>query len=109
MNVQKLIWGLEELADQELQKKLWAGKSDGEVSSFTEAICVTFDDSGLGNMIDSNKNSEITPEEFIIKAKRLDAIQKRIPDSLTPDDVIKHPLMNEVRALAADLLSILRK
>lgn len=62
MNIQKLVWGLEELADRELQERLWTGGIDGEMSSFVEAAISMLDDSGLSRIIDLNRPSDEMPK-----------------------------------------------
>jgi hypothetical protein len=109
MNTQKLIWGLEELSDRELQERLWTGKLDGEMSSFVEAISCTFDDSGLSRILDTGQPTEKISPEIKEKASRLDSLIRRIPQSAAPMDIIEHPLMEDVRALSAELLRLVKK
>lgn len=109
MNIQNLIWGLEELSDRDLQEKLWTGKVDGEMSSFVEAISSTFDDSGLGRILDSDQPTDQISPEVKEKATRLDRLIKRVPQSAAPLDVIQHPVMDDVRVLAAELLALVRE
>jgi hypothetical protein len=50
MNYEVLKWGLEDLSDREAHELIWLGNSATEVSSFEEAVCQTFDDSGLSDV-----------------------------------------------------------
>jgi len=50
LQIQTLVWGLEELADIEDQERVWTGKAPGEMSSFAEALTTTFDSSGLDHV-----------------------------------------------------------
>jgi hypothetical protein len=109
MNIQKLIWGLEELSDRELQEELWTGKIDGEMSSFVEAISSVFDDSGLSVLIDSNKSTEEMSSDARTKAIELDRLVKKIPQDASPLTIIQHPLMHDVRTLAAELIALIRE
>lgn len=109
MNVNNLIWGLEELSDKELQEKLWLGKSEGEMSSFVEAISSTFDDSGLGKILDSKGSQDEVSVELREKALQLGRLIRRVPQSAAPLDTINHPEMNAVRDLAGEMLALLKK
>lgn len=99
MNTDSLIWGLEELSDRELQQRLWTGEVDGEISSFTEAICSTFDDSGLGLILDSGQPTDQISAEAMLKAVQLDYVIKKIPQSVASLDIICHAAMEDVRTL----------
>jgi hypothetical protein len=108
MNTEILLWGLEELSDKNFQERVWLGKSVGEMSSFDEAVCATFDDSGLGILLDSDRRrTEIPPDqrELAIKLSRL---VKKIPRGRSPSEVIDHPAMQSVRETAKELLMILK-
>jgi hypothetical protein len=109
MNIQNLIWGLEELSDRDLQEKLWTGKMDGEMSSFVEAICSTFNDSGLASILDSERSIDQISSEIKEKALQLNRSIKRVPQSATTSEIIEHPAMNDVRVLAAELLALVNK
>ena len=58
-NIQRIIWGLEELSDQSEQERLWAGIGNdrNEMSSLDEAVCRMFDDTGLSRLLE--KGGEI--------------------------------------------------
>ena len=46
---------LEELSSQEQQLILWTGRGGGKkISSFVEASCSLFDDSGLGDLLQND-------------------------------------------------------
>lgn len=108
MNIEHLLWGLEELSDREYQERVWAGKEDGEMSSFVEAYCRTFDDSGLGHALAFNAPTDQLSPEAKEKAVRLDQLLRRIPQSAAPSDIIAHPTMTDVRDLAAELLALMK-
>ena len=73
LNMEGIIWGLEELSDRSEQERLWAGVgNDGsEISSFVEAVCCTFNDTGLSNLIEKGSASERIPPAqiapFVVK------------------------------------------
>jgi hypothetical protein len=108
MNMQNLIWGLEELSDLEFQKRVWTGRSDGEMSTFEEAICATFDDSGLGIALDSERKRAELPSALCDVAMKLDSLVKKVPRGLSPMETISHPKMSDVREVAKKMLMILR-
>ncbi|HKY17981.1 MAG TPA: hypothetical protein VJL82_03545 [Rhizomicrobium sp.] len=109
MNVRNLIWGLEELSDKALQEKLWTGTVEGEMSSFVEAICSVFDDSGLSRVLDSSDPMDEISPEIRERAIRLGRLIKQVPQSATPLEIIQCSVMDEVRTLAGELLTLVRK
>ena len=109
MNVEMVCWGLEELSDRALQEKLWLGKCEGEMSTFDEAICTTFDDSGFGDALDSPANKFGLSEVLREKANRLRALIHKIPHTLDDKDIIIHPQMDSVRSAASELLRLIRQ
>lgn len=109
MNIQTLIWGLEELSDRDRQEKVWTGKAVGEMSSFVEAICSTFDDSGLARVLDAKRPIDTLSPEIEEKARQLDRVIRGIPQSGPPLEIIEHPAMNDVRVLAAELLALVKE
>jgi len=110
VNVQGVIWGLEELANKAEQERLWLsdGKDGREVSSFDEAFCCTFDDTGLSSLLDKGEVSERIPPAQIESLKHLSVLLKSIPSHLGPRDEIDHPVMIEIRKLAAEIMANLR-
>jgi hypothetical protein len=110
MNTQNLIWGLEELSDREMQMRTWAniGNTEGEMSSFEEAICTVFDAATLGGVLDSERKRAETSPELLEIAVKLNRLVKKVPQSLAPLDIINHPSMEEVRATAEEMLRMLK-
>jgi hypothetical protein len=108
MNKQYLIWGLEELSDRDFQEHVWLGKSENEMSSFVEAVCHTFDDSGLADSLDSERKSALMEPGVRNSALQLAQLIKKIPQSLPQDEIINHPAMQEVRLKAGEILLILK-
>jgi hypothetical protein len=49
----RIIECLKELADESFQRRVWLASSGPEVSSFDEAVCGLFDDSGLGRSLET--------------------------------------------------------
>ncbi len=108
MNMQNVIWGLEELSDRDYQERVWLGNSPGEMSTFEEAVCQTFNDSGFGAVLDSErKRAELSPvlRELGMKLRRL---LKKVPYDLSPLEEINHPAMKDVRETAKEMLVVLK-
>ena len=110
LNMEGILRGLEELSNQSEQKRLWAGiGNDGEeISSFAEAVCWTFDDSGLSMLLERGGISERIPPAQIENLRQLSLLCKSIPSQLSPEEEISHPIMAEVRLGAAKILANLR-
>jgi hypothetical protein len=109
MNIEMVGWGLEELSDRALQEKLWLGKSEGEMSSFIEAICATFDDSGLGDALSSPSNKYGLSDVVREKANILRGLIQQVPQTGNPQEIIQNPKMENVRRAAAELLELIQK
>ncbi len=108
MNTERVIWGLEELSDRDFQERVWLGNSPGEMSTFEESICRTFDDTGFGAVLDSErKRAELSPVVRELGMK-LDRLIKKVPYGLSTLEVINHPAMNEVRETAKEMLVVLK-
>jgi hypothetical protein len=100
-------WGLEDLSDRKAQERVWLGNSATEMSSFEEAVCATFDDSGLSDVLNSKLKILSLSAEFLEKVTRLEKAIRKIPDQIAPMAVINHRAMEEVRVAATDLLNYL--
>lgn len=109
-NLERVIWGLEELSDKAEQERLWLGdgKSGQEVSSFHEAVCCTFDDTGLSILMEEGMESETISTAQFESIKQLLALCKSIPSHLSPRETIDRPDMVEVRKLAEKILATFR-
>jgi hypothetical protein len=110
MNKQDLIWGLEELSDREMQMRTWANieNTEGEMSSFEEAICTVFGAATLGGVLDSERKRAETSPDLLEIAIKLNRLLKKVPQSLPPLDIINHPSMKEVREIAEEMLVMLK-
>jgi hypothetical protein len=100
-----LQWALEELSSHSLQENLWLGKIDGQMSSFSEAKCGVFDDSGLGEALTNQKSG--LPPQFVNKAKQFQRLLSQINSDADPTNLLANPKMADVRAAAAELLLLL--
>ena len=104
LNRNTLRCRLEELADEAEQKRLWLGGSTDEMSSFSEAQCGVFNDSGLGRMLDKGVvASEFGPDVAKL-ALELRSLCKMIPTNVPETEVIDDEVMLLIRVVANQLL-----
>lgn len=108
VNIQRVQWALEEFSDEREQRRLWLSDGSGgkEVSSFVEAHCGLFDDSGLGDALE--RNSTGFGEQIDRQLVLLGTLLRRIDSRRVPQEIIADPLMSRIRSLAADALQALR-
>lgn len=105
LNRQTVIWALEELADRDEQERLWLSDgSSGEVSSFTEVVCATFD-GGVNSELESGNAEEPVRSLFL----KLRSLLKKLPENAAPQQLIDDPQMEEVRKTSMEILKELRK
>jgi hypothetical protein len=106
MILSHVIDALRELSDESLQRRRWLSSGEGEVSSFTEAVCQLFDDSGLGDELDKGReifghSIDDGLRQFVVMLRRLQHLERTI----SPASLIEHADMAAVRARARELLS----
>jgi hypothetical protein len=94
----KILDHLRELAQVEDQRRLWLASS-GEISSFTEAMCGLFDDTGLGDAL--QKGDAVFNAGADRTLRELSAAVSTVDGQLPPGALIDHPLMGRGRALAS--------
>jgi hypothetical protein len=103
----KVIEGLQELSDEAFQRRVWLASSGPEVSSFDEAICGLFNDSGLDSLLESSERPSVLTDDVydgLRELSRLVGRAARTLSSLPPIAVIEHPKMREIRAIAGNIL-----
>jgi hypothetical protein len=91
--------GLEELASLPLQRQLWL--SAESPCSFVEAVCQTYDDSGLSDAIDSPATVEALGADAVRMLQELSRALTRADDTLSEYELIVSEPMDRVRELAA--------
>ena len=104
INKDILRWSLEELANEEEQKRLWLGISKNEMSSFEEARCGVFDDSGLGRLMEKGLVASEYGTLVAEMVSHLSFLLKKMPANIPPHEVISHHLMGEIRTTCLRLL-----
>ena len=104
----KVIEGLHELSDEAFQRRVWLASSGPEVSSFSEAICGLFDDTGLSIDLEHGKLPSVFSNEIYEGLRGLGKLVDRAARqfrSLPPTVIIEHPQMQEIRSVAANVLA----
>ena len=105
---EKVIAGLRELSDEGFQRRVWLASSGPEISSFSEAICQLFDDTGLDGALENTEHPTGFREEVNVSLRKLSQLVGRAAQtfrSLPPTAVIEHPQMRVIRSTAASILS----
>ncbi len=103
--VSNLIECLKELSDAEFQRRVWVEGSGPEVSSLEELVSQLFDDTGLGDSIESETIAKELGDDAASALLELDSAINTLDQTLPADRLIEHPTMVRVRRLAADALS----
>lgn len=103
--VEIVVSALRELADESYQRRVWVEGSKTEVSSMNEAAAALFNDSGLGEAIES---SQVTfSQEIDADLRRLRGMLRRSLDTQVDrgtEVVIGSPEWKVVRHLAGQLV-----
>ena len=109
VNKQTIVEALLELSDETLQRRLWLSTGEGEVSSFAEAICRLFNDSGLEHELDRGR-TVFGPEidDFLVRFGKSLHDLDRLSYELSVDAFIAHPDMAAARAFATAILVQIR-
>ena len=98
-----VVTSLRELADESTQRRLWLASEGPEISSFTEAVCQLFDDTGLGD--DLEKRVPVFSPEVDTALSHLGSLLGRIEArNITTTALIESIPMQEVRRIAAAIL-----
>lgn len=103
-----LMDGLRELADINYQRAIWLNLNNPNrwVGSFTEAAIGTFDDSLADNALETGQvifDANVTHALRELKTA-VDAVDEFRPE----EEIINDPLMEVVRAKAADALQLIQ-
>lgn len=97
-----ILEGLKQLSRKDVQEKLWLSDGSTEVSSFTEAVEILFTDSALGLALEEGSTgySRVVENKFKELDMKLSKIKRKRPSI----EIINDPAMDEVRALATEIL-----
>jgi len=105
----QLLECLRKLSDLDFQKRVWTGESVAEMSSFSELVCQTFDDTGLSDAQDEGCVSDELGTELSILIHDLDGSIVAVDSGLLPLDLIESPAMVQVRKLAGQICDALER
>jgi hypothetical protein len=94
---------LQELSRREMQQELWLSSGPPGVSSFEEATCQLFNDSGLEDRLD--KHEIVFSQDIDRRLSQLGSKLKAVDANRDPLSVINDPALAEIRQLANELLS----
>lgn len=97
---------LRELSSRAEQERVWMNADNplGEMPSFEEAYCGIYDDCDLGRQLEKGLIEEPYATHFLV----LDKLMERIPSMAPPEEVVKSPDMEEIRAKALQILKQMR-
>ncbi len=96
--------GLQELASRAEQERLWTGLTPDVMASFVETACFVFSYDLLGAEMDSGLLSERYGDVVGEKTEQLLKLVQNFPKGLSPLAQINHPMMDEIRMVAQELL-----
>jgi len=110
-NARRMLLGsLRELGNIELQQRVWVQGLGPECSSFVEAVCQAFDDTGLTELL---KAPGSVAREFGVELEeellRLDASLSLLPDDLVAAERLRHPDWSAVVEAANRAASLLAR
>ena len=93
---------LRDLSDKEFQEQAWTGKLDGVTASFDECVNGLFDDSGLGDALDTGS---VYSDDVDDDLRRLGDLVDRIDARRSAEAILDDPDLALVRDLARDILA----
>jgi hypothetical protein len=98
--------GLAELASEEEQRRLWLA-TEGEVSSFLEAVSQVYDDAGVEDLFDKGDAEAELGHDTAHALRTLGFALRSVDEGLPPADLIASDEMGRVRVLATSALRTL--
>jgi hypothetical protein len=101
-----VVDGLSELSDEGVQRTVWLGAGEGQMSPLTEARCPLFDDNGLAHAL---ARQGVYRPDIDRKLRILGWLLREIDDSQTPGEVVDDPMMATVREAATHALSQVKR
>ena len=103
----RVITRLQELADEDFQRRVWLARTGPEVSSYDEAICGLFDDTGLNRQLEKGNSIIFTSEidDSLRQLRKLTTEGADVFQYMPPLEVIEHQLMRQIRCVASKVLA----
>jgi hypothetical protein len=101
---------LTELSDESLQRRRWLAEGVDpsgavEMSSFEEAVCGLFDDTGLSGALE--KGATGFGEDVDRQLRELHKLLNPIDSRRSPKEIMSDPRMARVRKISSDLLRMI--
>jgi Rod binding domain-containing protein len=97
---------LEEMADKELQERLWISGDSYEISSYVELMCRLFDDKRFPEFIAKGKSIGLT-ETIIDKLSKLEEALDGYKEKKTDIEIINDPKWDVIRNMAKEVLILM--
>lgn len=96
------------MADLRFQEQVWTGLVPGQMSSFPELVCQTFDDTGLTDATEAGVVRAELGDEIAALLERLDSTVGTVDASLPVEMLVVSEPMCEVRELAGLVVALLQ-
>ncbi len=109
VSITALLECLTDLSDVVFQNRVWTGKSPTEESTFSELLCQTFDDTGLGDALNDDAIPLVIGADATSTLRELSAAIREVDDTLPPEALLVSAQMQRVRNLAARALQQLNR
>ena len=100
----EIVECLRELGDAEYQQRVWIRGEGDEVSSFAEATCRLFDDTGLGDLLEK-RDTVISPEADAVLSRLSDSLDSF--DEMTDEQILRSRRWPAVRRLALQAIEVI--
>lgn len=96
---------IKEISDENFQQKIWVNALGPEVSSYTEIMCMLYDDFKFDEFIQNKKELAIPEELFNLLVKLNDMINQ-YQEKDSDKEIINDPKWHEIVLLAKDIIKI---
>jgi hypothetical protein len=106
IHVRMILSSLDELADQDHQRRVWIAGGSSEQSSFVECFSVLYDDSGLGDALDANK--VVFGEAVDGRLRELAATLSGVDARRGAAEIIDDPTFEDIRTFARRTAQMIR-
>ncbi|MDP2306533.1 MAG: hypothetical protein Q8P18_10970 [Pseudomonadota bacterium] len=100
---------LRELADANFQQRVWIRGEGPEVSSYSELVCQLFDDTALGDVLESGLAGNIFGKPAEAELRRLSILLDQIPAGLDAPALLRHPGWQAAVNVAAEAAALVEQ
>lgn len=109
MRLELIIELLDELADSSYQRRVWLAEAGPEIGSFDEHVSQLFDDTGLGDRLDSGAASDEMSKESIGCLRRLSDMVSGFDRDRPVEVVIDSIEMEQIRRCAKRASDLIKR